>query len=126
MLYSDHITKKVKKTLGKNPKMKLPFLQKMVYLNNVFEIVHVLCTSGLYPQPSTAMTRDAPQLHGACKYILLQDVKFQDAYNDLCAILEDNRGFVIPEYIKRPIFKTSKRGGSTIHIFLLWPFLRSL
>jgi hypothetical protein len=96
-----------------------------VYLNNVLEIVHVLCTSGLYPQPSTAMARNAPQLNGACKFILSGDVRFKDAYNDLREILENNRGFFIPEYIKRPIFKTSKRGGSIIHIFLLWSFLHS-
>ena len=106
--------------------MKLPFLQKMVYLNNVLDIVHVLCKSGLCPQPLTAMARNAPQLNGACKFILSGDVLFTDAYNDLRKILGNNRGFFIPEYIKRPIFKPSKRGGSIIHIFLLWSFLHSL
>ena len=125
MLFAGHVTNRTKSTLGGSPKLKLPFLQKMIYLNQVLEVVHVLCTSGLYPQPSIAMERNAPQLYGACQFMLSGDVQFKDAYNTLRDTLEQNKAFVIPEYIKRPIFKASKRGGSPIHIFLLWTFLYS-
>jgi len=125
MLFAGHVTNRIKSTLGKTPKLKLPFLQKMIYLNQVLEVVHVLCTSGLYPQPSIAMERNAPQLYGACQFMLSGDVQFKEAYNTLRDTLEQNKAFVIPEYIKRPIFKASKRGGSPIHIFLLWTFLYS-